>query len=45
MELHDRPIEHIENKFVITEDRAYFLPYLDREEAPWLMEILKRDLR
>ncbi len=37
MELHDKLVE---NKFVITEDRAYFLPYLNREEAPWFMEIL-----
>lgn len=41
MELHDRPIEHIENKFVITEDRTYFLPCSNREETPWFTEILK----
>ena len=40
MELHDKPVEHIENKFVITEDKAYFLPYSNKEEAPWFTEIL-----
>ncbi len=41
MELHDKPVEQVKNKFVITEDRAYFLPYSNREETPWFTEILK----
>jgi hypothetical protein len=40
MKLHEKPINHVENKFVITEDRAYFLPYLNRAEAPPFIEIL-----
>ena len=40
MELHERPVEHVENKFMITVDRAYFLPCLDKAEAPQLIEIL-----
>ena len=40
MELHNKPINDVENKFVITEDRAYFLPCEDRVEAPQFIEIL-----
>lgn len=40
MELHDRPLEHAENEFVITENGAYFPPYLNRVEAPRFIEIL-----
>ncbi len=40
MELHDKPVEHIENKFVVTEDKAYFLPYQDWSEVPKFIEIL-----
>ncbi len=40
MELHDGPIKHIESKFVITEERAYFVPYLSKEYAPKMIEIL-----
>jgi hypothetical protein len=41
MELHERPVEHVENKFLITEDIAYFLPYLNRSEAARFIEILQ----
>ena len=40
MELHNKPVEDVENKFVITEERAYFLPCQDRAEAPPFIEIL-----
>jgi hypothetical protein len=40
MKLHEKPLDHVENKFIITEDEAYFLPYLDRAEAPPFIEIL-----
>jgi hypothetical protein len=41
MKLHEKPLDHVENKFIITEDRAYFLPYLDTVEAPRFVEILQ----
>ena len=41
MDLHNRPVDHAENKFVITDDRAYFLPYLNKAEAPPFIEILR----
>ena len=40
MRLYDRPVEGHPNKFVITEDEAYFLPYLNRDDAPAMIEIL-----
>jgi hypothetical protein len=39
MELYERPLEHVESKFVITEDRAYFVPCLDN--PPTMEEILQ----
>ncbi len=39
MDLHNRPIEHVENKFVITEDAAFFVPYVDN--TPTMVEILE----
>ena len=41
MELHNRPVEYVKNKFVITEVRAYFLPYPNKAEAPPFIEILR----
>ena len=38
MRLYDRPVEGQRNKFVITEDAAYFVPCLDN--APAIIEIL-----
>ena len=40
MELQNQPVENIENKFVITEERVYFLPCQDRAETPQFIEIL-----
>jgi hypothetical protein len=40
LRLYDRPAGGHPNKFVITEDAAYFLPYLNRDDAPAMMEIL-----
>jgi hypothetical protein len=39
MELYERPLEHVESKFVITEDRAYFVPCL--HTPPTMGEILQ----
>ena len=41
MELHNKPVEDVENKFVITEERAYFLPCEDRTEVAQFIEILR----
>ena len=41
MELHNKPMKQVENKFVITEERAYFPPCEDRDEAPRFIEILE----
>ncbi len=38
MRLYDRPVEGQPNKFVITEDAAYFVPCLDN--SPAMIEIL-----
>jgi hypothetical protein len=40
LKLYQQPIEGYENKSLITAERAYFLPYLDRVEAPRFLEIL-----
>ena len=40
MELHNKSIDDAQNKFVITEERAYFLPCQDRSEAPQFIEVL-----
>jgi hypothetical protein len=42
MELHERPLDHVESKFVITEDRAYFVPCLNN--TPTMAEILQEIL-
>ena len=34
MELHNRPVEDVENKFVITEDAAYIVRSPSRVEVP-----------
>jgi hypothetical protein len=39
LELYDRPLEHVENKFVITDDAAYFVPCLTK--TPTMAEILQ----
>ena len=38
--LQPKPVDDHENRFVITEDGAYFLPYLNRDDAPAMIEIL-----
>ena len=40
MEIYKQSLEGYESKFVITEDEAYFVPYLDRMDAPKMIEIL-----
>lgn len=40
MKLYDQPVEGYLNKFVITEDNAYFIPYLRNTDAPTIIEIL-----
>jgi len=40
LKLYGQPVEGYENRFVVSEDRAYFVPYLDRMDAPKMVEIL-----
>lgn len=42
MKLHVRPSEHTQNKFVLSEDEAYFLPYVNEAEAPSFIQILRQ---
>ena len=37
---YERPVEGYENKFVITENGAYFVPYLRSSDSPKMVEIL-----
>lgn len=39
MQIYGQLVEGYENKFVITEDEAYFVPYL--KDAPKMIEILR----
>jgi hypothetical protein len=39
--LQPKPVDDHENRFVATQDEAYFLPYLNRDEAPTMIEILR----
>ena len=39
MELHDHPVSGQKNKFVVTEEEAYFLPVLP-DDAPRFVDIL-----
>lgn len=39
--LYREPVPGKENKFVITADEAWFLPFEDNARAPWLIEILR----
>lgn len=41
MKLHEQPVEGYENKFVITEERAYFVPFFRGTDAPKMIEILR----
>lgn len=40
MKLHEQPVLDAHNKFVITEDKTWFLPFEDNATAPTLGEIL-----
>lgn len=40
MILHEQPVLEAHNKFVITEDKAWFLPFEDNAVAPTLGEII-----
>lgn len=40
MKLHEQPVKGYENKFVVTEDGAYFVPYLIEIDTPKTIEIL-----
>src|SRR5215204_5324448 len=40
MKLYEQPIEGYRNKFVITEDESYFVPYLKKTDAPRMIDIL-----
>ncbi len=40
MRLCDQPVDGYEQKFVVTEDEAYFVPYLREIDAPKMIEIL-----
>ena len=40
LKLYEQPVDGYENKFVITEDEAYFVPYPNRMEAPQFIDIL-----
>jgi hypothetical protein len=35
-----QPVEGYENKFIITEEESYFVPYVDKGNAPRMIEIL-----
>ncbi len=40
LKLFNEPIESCENKFVITEDRAYFVPFIKTLNKPGTIDIL-----
>jgi hypothetical protein len=40
LKLFDEPLESCENKFVITEDRAYFVPFVKALNKPGTIDIL-----
>lgn len=40
MQLLDRPAEYAKNKFVLTEESEYFLPYCDEAEVPSFKDII-----
>ncbi|MEJ7841283.1 MAG: hypothetical protein WKF95_05885 [Rubrobacter sp.] len=40
MKLYEQPVLNAHNKFVITEDKAWFLPLEDNGAAPTLYEVL-----
>ena len=40
MRIYKQPVEGYQNKFIITEAESYFVPYIDKDEAPRMIEIL-----
>lgn len=40
MKIYDQPIDGYTNRFVITEDRAYFVPYSSKADAPQMIDLL-----
>ena len=40
MELHDHPVSGRKNKFVVTEEEAFFFPVVSGEDAPRFVDIL-----
>ena len=40
LKLFDEPIESCENKFIITEDEAYFVPFIKTHNKPGTIDIL-----
>ncbi|PLS82735.1 MAG: hypothetical protein CYG60_23670 [Actinobacteria bacterium] len=40
MELHDHPVRGQKNKFVVTEEEAYFFPVASDEDVPLFVDIL-----
>ncbi len=40
MELHDQPLRGQKNKFVVTEDKSYFVPCASGKDAPSFADIL-----
>ncbi len=42
LRLYEEPLYHCENKFVITEDHAYFVPVIRSLDGPSMVDILAR---
>jgi hypothetical protein len=40
MRIYEQPLDGYEQKFVVTEDGAYFVPYYRSTDAPRMIEIL-----
>ena len=40
MELYSKPVQEYKNKFVVTEDNAYFIPCVEDTDVPWFKDIL-----
>ena len=41
MRIYKQPVEDYENKFIITEAESYFVPFVNKSEAPRMIEILR----
>jgi hypothetical protein len=40
LELYSKPVQEYKNKFVVTEDNAYFIPCVEDTDVPWFKDIL-----